>query len=75
MKHKHEWIECLGQYDAAECAKCGMVIELEEILRRLNATECLSAEDAVQIYYNLHGADLKKYGPMLKEYAKTLRGE
>ena len=92
MKHKHEWIESMREYDQLMCAKsgCKAILEIAEIERRCNATECLSADDAEGLS-NLtmgmqkevwdNGGDpvgmrfWKEQTKMLRDYAKALRGE
>lgn len=43
--HKWKWVYGLGDGIAAAC-ECGVHLAPEEVNRRLNATERLSAEDA-----------------------------
>ena len=49
---------------------CTHLLDMDEIERRLNATECLSADEAESIALGLPD----EYS-MLLDYAKALRGE
>ena len=85
MTHRHEWnLETL--YPIPYCDECDNWMSDDEIERRLNATEYLSADDAQE-----HASDLyydketeirdcpftweEKMIEILRNYAKTLRGE
>jgi hypothetical protein len=81
MTHKHEWrfmpdepnVMCEHYY--CNCGKRMFILESEQ---RLNATEHLSAEDAVEIKYGLYEAGMPmgaKEEIILDNYAKALRGE
>lgn len=70
----HEW-RILPMEDRehlhAFCIHCPEALFIDEIERRLNAAECLSAEDAEEIHASHNGYDtLDK----LLKYAKLLRG-
>jgi hypothetical protein len=52
MSHRHEWFMD-GDYSGgawASCEECREKLWPADIERRLNATECLSAEDATSLY-------------------------
>lgn len=77
-EHKHLW-EAKNTYDGRmiiewlEC-KCEERMKFDEIARRVNATECLSAEDAIDCSGSYHNMD-QYYGTMdekLEAYAHAL---
>ena len=88
-EHRHEYtvgVRWIDGHDAdgiehtipiayARCT-CGYELEYFEIERRLNATEALSAEDAINITHKLLGDPLYATGEeALLEYARILGGE
>jgi DNA-directed RNA polymerase subunit RPC12/RpoP len=81
MTHQHEWdydirykpgmVEC-----KFVCVECGEEMNGEEALRRLNATEDLSADVAIQCTHAMMGDPLYAVGEeALVNYAKTRKGE
>ena len=79
MTHRHEWDfklihqgrKVIGQMATCEC---GEIISGDEIERRLNAVEFLSAEDATRINELIY-SEWKQDEECLLNYAQTLRGE
>jgi hypothetical protein len=76
-EHVHEWylIRKKAGYVVAECG-CKEELTSTQIKARLNATECLSAEDAMLVLEFVPG-NLKyaKYDDALQAYAAALEEE
>ena len=83
MTHRHEWHifysmlgdgQCVGSCSIPFCEK---VIKSDEIERRLNATEYLSAEDADKIAKFADGVTFlyDEYIDLLQDYARRLEDE
>ena len=80
MEHRHEFTVLFderGDKLFAFCGYCEKTIDCEEVERRLNATEFLSAEDAETSaeIINVYSERPERYRIALSDYAKTLRGE
>ena len=74
MSHVHEWVAHYDQvvYGESFQCECGDLMATDEIARRLNATERLSAEDAEKIAINqTRQIDAKN----LHAYAAALEGD
>ena len=79
-EHVHEWkpeydVEVYGE--SFQCG-CGDMMATDEIARRLNATERLSAEDALDASedsYEANSLPAPKHVAALKAYASALEGE
>lgn len=76
-EHVHEWRPS-GSYDDCEWdCECGKILEGEEITRRLNAVERLSAEDAtiaaVEVKLRLPNRDGGRLQLALDAYASALK--
>ncbi len=67
-EHKHEWV-IDDDYRWFKCA-CGASPSTEDILRSLNAIECLSSDEAESIAMGLPD----EYS-MLNDYARVLKGK
>ena len=81
VDHKHKWRygdnqDPMGTPDWWKaCDICSEIMSVEEIARRLNATECLSTVTAA--YFYAHGALSKANDEALQElraYARVLEG-
>ena len=75
--HKHEFLIAFGLGKGiifCRIKDCGYEISPSEAVRRMNATECLSAEDAIDCSGVYHNMD-QYYGTMdekLEAYAQAL---
>ncbi len=80
-EHKHEWV-IDDDYRWFKCA-CGASPSTEDIVRSLNATECLSADDAciaadvvfADRYGTIPDAELEDWVKSLRDYADLREGK
>ena len=81
MTHRHRWIlqrwPGYAEESLAYCAGCDAELYVDEVNRRLRATEALSAEDAEYLISILHPTDWKRQPILkaLKAYARALEAE
>lgn len=77
MSHTHEWRFDIYEKDEKTVCRfvcsCGITMEGQEVLKRLNATDRLSARQA-----NAHAAAIEAEGfpaNQLRDYAASLEGK
>ena len=76
-EHIHDWHLAGGINDCFAICDCDEKMEADELIRRLNATESLSAEDAIAFIEHMQ-SEWQGHSPlavMLEAYTDALEGE